>query len=313
MMHVEVIGPSAEMARVATAIDRLDGVRGVRRIDAIRPGHSVVAASARPSAVDPLLDELMHLDVPERDIAIIRAETVEWTATRRSETSLVWADVLGQAWINARPIARYLTLMFAAGVISGYGVLDRNSILIVGAMAVSPDLLPITAIAVGLVGRTGRLGGEALLTLALGLGMASAAAALVALAQDRLDLIPSGFTLGSASDVLGGLTSISHETISVAFVAGVAGMLALETRASSAVGVAVSVTTIPAAAYLGVAAGLGETGTAGGALGLLGVNVAMMTLGASATLLVQRASGSVPRSTEVSVMWRAKAVSARRT
>jgi uncharacterized membrane protein len=167
-------------------------------------------------------------------------------------------------------------------------VLDRNSILIVGAMAVSPDLLPITAIAVGLVGRTGRLGGEALLTLALGLGMASAAAALVALAQDRLDLIPSGFTLGSASDVLGGLTSISHETISVAFVAGVAGMLALETRASSAVGVAVSVTTIPAAAYLGVAAGLGETGTAGGALGLLGVNVAMMTLGASATLLVQR-------------------------
>jgi hypothetical protein len=288
MMHVEVIGPSAEMARVATAIDRLDGVRGVRRIDAIRPGHSVVAASARPSAVDPLLDELMHLDVPERDIAIIRAETVEWTATRRSETSLVWADVLGQAWINARPIARYLTLMFAAGVISGYGVLDRNSILIVGAMAVSPDLLPITAIAVGLVGRTGRLGGEALLTLALGLGMASAAAALVALAQDQLDLIPSGFTLGSASDVLGGLTSISHETISVAFVAGVAGMLALETRASSAVGVAVSVTTIPAAAYLGVAAGLGESGTAGGALGLLGVNVAMMTLGASATLLVQR-------------------------
>lgn len=81
---------------------------------------------------------------------------------------------------------------------------------------------------------------------------------------------------------------VCHETISVAFVAGVAGMLALETRASSAVGVAVSVTTIPAAAYLGVAAGPGETGTAGGALGLLGVNVAMMTLGASATLLVQR-------------------------
>jgi Domain of unknown function (DUF389) len=104
----------------------------------------------------------------------------------------------------------------------------------------------------------------------------------------RLDLIPSGFTLDSASDALGGLTSISHETITVAFVAGVAGMLALETRASSAVGVAVSVTTIPAAAYLGVAAGLGEVGTAGGALGLLGVNVAMMTLGASATLVVQR-------------------------
>lgn len=206
-----------------------------------------------------ILDELMHLDVPERDIDIIRVESVDWTATRPSETSLVWADVLGQAWINARPIGRYLTLMFIAGVIAG-GVVERNGILIVGAMAVSPDLLPITAIAVGLVARTPRLAGAALLTLAVGMAMASSAAALLALAQDQLDLLPSGFSLSSASDALGGLTSISHETITVAFVAGVGGMLALETRASSAVGVAVSVTTIPAAAYLGIAAGLGETG-----------------------------------------------------
>jgi len=66
-------------------------------------------------------------------------------------------------------------------------------------------------------------------------------------------------------------------------------MLALETRASSAVGVAVSVTTIPAAAFLGVAAGVGDLGAAGGALGVLGMNVVMMTLGASGALAVQRA------------------------
>ncbi len=58
--------------------------------------------------------------------------------------------------------------------------------------------------------------------------------------------------------MLGSLTSVNNETIAVALAAGVAGMLALETRASSGVGVAISVTTIPAAAYLGVAAGLGE-------------------------------------------------------
>lgn len=287
-MHVEVFGPSAAMARAAAAMDGLDGVTAVRQIEATRPGHSVIAASVRPRAVDPVLDELMRLSVPESDITVLRVETIEWTATRPSGTSLVWADVLGQAWVNARPIARYLTLLFIAGVIAGYGVLERNGILIVGAMAVSPDLLPITAIAVGLVGKTWRLAGEALRTLAVGMAMACAAAALVAFAQDQFDLIPSGFSLSSASDALGGLASISHETITVAFAAGVAGMLALETRASSAVGVAVSVTTIPAAAYLGVAAGLGEAGTAGGALGLLGMNVAMMTLGASATLIVQR-------------------------
>jgi uncharacterized membrane protein len=116
----------------------------------------------------------------------------------------------------------------------------------------------------------------------------SLAAAAIGLAQNTFDLLPSGFTLHSASHALGGLTSINHETIVVALVAGIAGMLSLETRASTAVGVAVSVTTIPAAAYLGVAAGLGEAGTAWGALGLLGANVAMMTLGASTTLIVQR-------------------------
>ena len=50
---------------------------------------------------------------------------------------------------------------------------------------------------------------------------------------------------------------------------------------------AISVTTIPAAAYLGVAAGLGEFTTARGALGVLGANVTMMVVGAVATLALQ--------------------------
>ena len=77
----------------------------------------------------------------------------------------------------------------------------------------------------------------------------------------------------------------------MAFAAGVAGILALETRASSAVGVAISVTTIPAAAYLGVAAGVGEESKAWGALGVLGVNVAVLLMAGTLTLLVQRRWG----------------------
>jgi hypothetical protein len=75
----------------------------------------------------------------------------------------------------------------------------------------------------------------------------------------------------------------------VALVAGVAGILALETRASAAVGVAISVTTIPASAYLGVAAGLGEVDKATGALAVLAINVAMLLLGGSLTLVAQQA------------------------
>jgi uncharacterized hydrophobic protein (TIGR00271 family) len=289
MMQLEVFGESAAMATVAASLDELDGVSRVSRIEATRRGHSIVSATVRPRAVDGLLEELRRLGVPDPAATVTRLEVVDWTATRPAETSLVWADVLGQAWLNARPIARYVVLMFVAGVIAGYGVIDRNVILIVGAMAVSPDLLPITAIGVSIVGRRPRLAGEALLTLAVGLAVTSAAAAIFAFAQDKLDLIPTSFSLTAASTALGGLTTVNDETIAVAFVAGVAGMLALETRASTSVGVAVSVTTIPAAAYLGVAVGLGKVATAGGALGVLGMNVAMMVLGACATLTIQRA------------------------
>ena len=88
--------------------------------------------------------------------------------------------------------------------------------------------------------------------------------------------------------VLAGLTTINVSTIGVALAAGVAGMLALETRASAAVGVGISITTIPAAAYLGVAAGLGEAAKALGALAVLGVNVAMLVAAGTLTLVIQR-------------------------
>lgn len=286
MINLEVFGKSRLMAMVAERLDELDDVSRVRRIDATRPEHSIVSAAVRPRAVDTTLEEVRRLGVSDGDITLTRVEVVGSMRGGPADASLVWADVIGTAWLNARPIARYLAFMLVAGVIGGYGVVDNNSILIVGAMAVSPDLLPITAIGVGIVARRPALAGGAFLTLAVGLGLAALAAALSTFVQDQLDLIPSGFSI-EETGVLGGLTSISDETIAVALVAGIAGMLALETRASSGVGVAISVTTIPAAAYLGVAAGLGELDTAVGSLGVLGANVSMMIVGAVATLALQ--------------------------
>ena len=95
-------------------------------------------------------------------------------------TSLIWADVLGQARRNARPVALYLAFAIAAGVIAAFGVIEVNSILIVGAMAISPDMLPISAACVGLVSRRGRLVRRALVTLVVGLGTSCLAATLVA-------------------------------------------------------------------------------------------------------------------------------------
>ena len=287
MIAVEVFGKSAELATVADLLDRTEGVSRVRLVAATRAGHAVVSASVRPMAVGPMLEELRALDVPEEDIRLTRLEVVGRAATGRVETSLVWEDVLGMAWVNSRPVARYVAFMVVAGVVACYGVIDRNAILIVGAMAVSPDLLPIVATAVGVVGRRVDLAGRAALTLVVGLAVASASAAVSTFAQDRLEALPSGFDL-EATGILGGLTGVNNETVVVALVAGVAAMLAIETRASAGVGVAISVTTIPAAAYMGVAIGLGELSKASGALGVLGVNIAMLIVGSSATLAFQR-------------------------
>ena len=286
MIALEVYGTTAAMQAVAERLDETDGVSRVRLVEATREGHSVVSASLHPRTADAVLEDLRLFGVPDADIVLQRVELVGSLATGRAEAGLVWADVIGTAWLNARPFARYLAFMLAAGVIASYGVIDDNVILIVGAMAVSPDLLPITGIAVGVVARLPGLAARALLTLAVGLGAASLAAAVSTIVQDRFDVIPAGFDL-EETGVLGGLTTVSHETIAVALVAGIVGMLALETRASSGVGVAISVTTIPASAYLGVAAGLGEIGKAVGALGVLGANVLMMVVGAVAALELQ--------------------------
>lgn len=200
--------------------------------------------------------------------------------------SLIWADVLGQARANSRPVGRYLVFLIAAGVIAGFGVIEASGILIVGAMAVSPDLLPITAVCVGLASRRGQLVLRALATLAIGMAAVCLAAGVLSKCLDLLGLLPPDFVVGES--VLAGLTTINVSTIGVALAAGVAGMLALETRASAAVGVGISITTIPAAAYLGVAAGLGEAAKALGALAVLGANVAMLVAAGTLTLVIQR-------------------------
>ena len=274
------------MATVAELLDAHGEVDRVRLSAATRAGHAIVLASVHPRAVDGLLADLQGLGVADGDVTLLREETLGRASGAGDEAGLVWEDVLGLAARNARPIARYVAFMLVAGVIAGYGVVDYNVILIVGAMAISPDMLPITAIGVGLTDRRARLAVRACITLVIGMAGASAAAAVTTFAQDRFGVLPQKFDIDAT--VLGSLTEVNNETIVVALAAGVAGMLALETRASSGVGVAVSVTTIPAAAYLGVAAGLGQHGEALGALGVLGTNVAMLVVASSATLIVQR-------------------------
>jgi uncharacterized membrane protein YjjP (DUF1212 family) len=100
--------------------------------------------------------------------------------------------------------------------------------------------------------------------------------------------------------IIGILATVNVTTFIIAFVAGIACMLAFETRASAAVGVAISVTTIPAAAYAGVTLALAQSQAAEGALRVLAVNVVMLLAGGTLTLAIQRIANA-PRATGATI------------
>src|SRR5262249_1351651 len=139
------------MDAVVRLLEGNDEVSRVRHAAAARAGHTVVIAIVEPPAADELLGDLQRIGGPADGGTLIREEVLGRSNARGTEAGLVWEDVLGMASRNSRPIARYLAFMLVAGVIASYGVLEYGVILIVGAMAISPDLLPITAIGVGLV------------------------------------------------------------------------------------------------------------------------------------------------------------------
>jgi uncharacterized hydrophobic protein (TIGR00271 family) len=292
MLHLRVYGLCESLTEIGEGLEDDGAARNVALAQGVRPGHVLLTAEVSAEWADRVLELLVNRGVAAGDIALARFDEIG-PIRPGHPASLIWTDVLGQARANARPVARYLIFMIAAGVIAGFGVIEANQILIVGAMAVSPDLLPITAACVGLVSRRWRLVVRALVTLAVGMAGTCLTATGITLFLDLFDLMPSNFEVGESA--LSGLTTVNSATIGVALAAGVAGMLALETRASAAVGVAISITTIPAAAYLGVAAAVGEADKALGALAVLGVNVATLLVAGTLTLLIQRRLAATER------------------
>jgi uncharacterized hydrophobic protein (TIGR00271 family) len=270
----------------------LEGVRRVvQQPDQASAADSVVfVADVEPAAADRLVEAITDLGIGVDDYVLTRIEVVaplhRHLGGDGGIEGFAWVEVMGQARANSRPLARYLALINVAAVIAALGVITSSSILIVGAMAVSPDLLPICATCVGLVGRRLGLAWRSFVTLVLGLGLVVVTATVLSAALKGVDLLPAGFTVEQSS--LSSLAKTDYSTVLIALAAGIAAMLSFETRASAAVGVAISVTTIPASAYLGVAIVAGGPGHALGALVVLLVNVSLLILSGSLTLAVQR-------------------------
>ena len=192
MLHLRVFGVPDTMAEVARRLDELRGLRHVVHTGNGDSRTTLVSADLEEDAADAALRALRALDVPAGDIVLTRMDSVGPESGAHAMTAVIWTDLIGRSRANARPFAaRYLVFMAVAGVIAGFGVIYENEILIVGAMAVSPDMLPITATCTGLVLRRWRLARRGLGTLVIGLGFAGLVAGVMTAILNPLDLLPS--------------------------------------------------------------------------------------------------------------------------
>ncbi len=269
----------------------LEGVRRVVRQpdEGAEPGQTVFFADVEPAAADRLVEAIAEMGISVDDYLLTRVEVVapqRRGLSGRSADGFAWVEVMGQARANSRPLARYLALINVAAVIAALGVIVSSGILIVGAMAVSPDLLPICATCVGLVAGRRRLAGRAFATLIIGMVSVVVTATVLSALLKLFGFLPDGFEVEHSS--LHTLVHLDYSTVLVAAAAGIAAMLSFESGAAQAVGVAISVTTMPASAYIGVAIGAGGVDKAGGAVVVLAVNIALLIATGSLTLLVQR-------------------------
>lgn len=290
MLRLRISVSDADKPKVIEGLAKIDGVHRVTADADELDADWVIDADLSPSAADLVLGKLNQLEMPDDCYVMVRQEVIapkrEPGTTLTSDTGFAWAEVMGQARENSRPIGRYVLLMAVAGSIAAMGVLTDNSILIVGAMAVSPDLLPICATCVALVGKRAGLAGRAFGTLLIGMTIVMAVAAILALLLRQIGILD-----GDPSDYLGGLGGLvraDYATVIIGLAAGVAAILSFETRAAAAVGVAISVTTVPASAFFGVAIGLGDASNSTFALFTLGLYVSLLVVAGTITLAIQR-------------------------
>jgi uncharacterized hydrophobic protein (TIGR00271 family) len=161
-----------------------------------------------------------------------------------------------------------------------------SQILIIGAMVVGPEFGPIAGFCVAVVHKRAPLARRSIVALAVGFPVAITSAFLLTLLLRATGSAPGEVTERPLTDF------ISHPdefSVIVALLAGVAGMLSLTSAKSGAlIGVLISVTTIPAAGNIGVAAAYGDWDEWVGAMEQLSLNLAAIIAAGITTLFIQR-------------------------
>ena len=299
VLHVRVITPAAqadEVLRIAVAdpavvnVIKLPGVAydpegDCVEFDVAREGANGVLAQLKGLG----LKETGGISVEQIDLSISNAaDGASEAAPGHSEDAVVWEELAARVESETRMTWSYLVFLALAVQIAAIGALLDQPILIIGAMVLGPDFGPVAAMCFGALRRDLPVIGRAARTLVAGFAVAIAITLACAFASRLI-----GWIEPSMLDHRPLTSFIIHPdrwSFVVAVLAGVAGILSMTARKSSAlVGVFISVTTVPAAGNIAVAIALEHWSEVGASLVQLGVNVAGMIVAGILTLALQRA------------------------
>ena len=299
MIHMRLVVPDDLKDQVLDLFCGSEAVSSVICLEhaAHKPeGHVILADVAREEA-SVIVGDLKELDLDHRgtialeyvDTAISdAAEAAEKAARGAPADAVVWEQVETRTSEETELSFSFLAFMVIAMLIAGVGVVTDSPILIVGAMIVGPEFGPLAGFCVAIVQKRRDLARRSIMALAVGFPLGIAITYVAAELGRWLGIGPDG--LADASQPL--TNFISHPdwfSVIVAVLAGVAGMISLTSAKSGAlVGVLVSITTIPAAANIAVAAAYSDWDEVAGAAQQLGVNLASIVAAGVLTLFVQR-------------------------
>jgi uncharacterized hydrophobic protein (TIGR00271 family) len=299
MVHLRIVVPSYQADHVIDLLKATPSVCNLIFLAGVahKPEGDVILCDVAREDASVIISDLKELEIHlEGSIAIedidsqisLAAQEAERAAVGSPSDAVVWEEVESRTSENIELSGNFLAFMVLACLIAAVGVILDSPILIIGAMVVGPEFGPIAGLCVAVVQERLDVARRSLAALAIGFPLGITAAFLFTLIAKWTGLIEDSF---SASEHP--LTQfISHPdalSFIVAYFAGMAGVLSLtSTKSGALIGVLISVTTIPAAANIGVSAAYADWTEWRGAIAQLAVNLLAIMLGGLATLFVQR-------------------------
>ncbi|MEU3410015.1 DUF389 domain-containing protein [Streptomyces sp. NPDC006658] len=299
MLHLRLITPAGTTDEVVGLIERTVGTTHLVVLPgaARDPAGDLVLCDVAREAGDELIAGLRRLGLEDtgsiavEDIGLSlsrRAEEAEEEAPGEGADAVLWEGLTEATHEESTLTVTYLAFITLATMIAACGVVLDNAILIVGAMAVGPEFGPLAGVSTALVRRRPRLALRSLTALLVGFAVAMAVTVGFAVLMDALDLFHRSDLEGKRPSTAFVYAPDAFSFI-VAVLAGIAGTLSLTSAKSGAlVGVAISVTTVPAAANAAVALAYGDMSQTSGSTVQLLLNLLGIVLAATVTLLAQK-------------------------